>query len=56
MIKHKTFAPCYVSLDLTIGDNHKIDVPRIDMTIGEETIVTKILELEVAVEIEAEIE
>ena len=40
------------TLDLTIGDNHKIDVHRMDMTIGEEAIDAKIVELEVTVEME----
>ena len=40
------------TLDITIGDNHKIDIYRIDVTIGEEAIDTKIMELMVTVEIE----
>ena len=39
------------TLDLTIGDNY-----RIDETIAEETIDANIMVLEVAIEIEAEIE
>ena len=39
------------TLDLTIGDNHRIDVTK-----GEETIDAKIMVLEVTAEIEEEIE
>ena len=42
------------TLDLTVGDNHKIDIYKMDMTIGEEAIDAKIMVLEVTVEIEAE--
>ena len=44
------------SLDLTIGDNHKIDQHKMDMTLGEEAIDAKIMVLEVTLEIEAETE
>ena len=42
------------TLDPTIGDNHKIDVPIMDVTIGEDAIDAKIMVLEVTVEIELE--
>ena len=42
------------TLDLTLGDNHKIKVHKVDMTIGEEAIDAKIIVLEVTVEIEAD--
>ena len=42
------------TLDLTIVDNHKIDIHLMDMTIEEETINVKIMTTEVTVEIEVE--
>ena len=42
------------TLDLTVGDNHKIDVHKVDMIIGEEAIDANIMVLEVTVEIDAE--
>ena len=44
------------TLDLIIGDNHKIDIHKMDITIGEETTDTNIMVLEVTVEKEADIE
>ena len=44
------------TLDLTIGDNHKIDIHIMDMTIGEDAIDAKIMVLEVTVETEADID
>ena len=38
------------TLDLTVGDNHKIDIYNVDVTIGEEAIDTKIMVLKVTVE------
>ena len=42
------------TLDLTTGDNHKIDIHRMDVTIGEEAIDIKIMIIEVTVEIEGD--
>ena len=42
------------TLDITIVDNHKIDVHIMDVTIGEEAIDIKIMIIEVTVEIEVE--
>ena len=41
-------------LDLTIGDNHKTDVYNMDMTVAEEVIDTKIMTIEMTVEIEGD--
>ena len=40
--------------DLTVGDNHKIDIHIMDVTVGEEAIDAKIMTIEVTVEIEVE--
>ena len=45
-----------LNFNLTIEYNHKIEVHRMGRTIEEEAIDTKIMELEVKIEIEAEIE
>ena len=42
------------TLDLTIGDNHKIDVYNVDMTVGEEVIDIKIMIIEMTVEWEGD--
>ena len=43
------------TLDLTIGDNHKIDIPIMDVTIGEEAKDAKIMIIEVTVEKEVRV-
>ena len=42
------------TLDLTIGDKHKIDIYNVDMTVGEETTDVKIMIIQVTVGIEAD--
>ena len=42
------------TLDLIIEDNHKIDIYNVDVIVGEEVMDTKIMIIEVTVEIEAD--